>query len=56
LYFNDVSAGAIFGSEMTEGTIFDKEATEITIPATSKLALAHTLLDMALGKLKLDHG
>jgi phosphopantothenoylcysteine decarboxylase / phosphopantothenate---cysteine ligase len=56
LYFNDVSAGAIFGSEMTEGTIFDKEAAEITIPATSKLALAHTLLDMALGKLKLDHG
>jgi len=51
IYFNDVSKGAIFGSDLTEGAIIDKSGELVRFPRESKLTLANKLLDLALDKL-----
>ena len=51
IYFNDVSGGAIFGEDETEGVILSNSGVSISIPRTSKMTLAHKLLDVALDKL-----
>ena len=48
LYLNDVSGGAIFGSELTEGFILTSIGTHIPVAQTSKDTLAELLLDQAL--------
>ena len=51
IYFNDVSAGAIFGSEETQGTIIAASGSHIDFPLGAKMTLAKKLLDLALDKL-----
>lgn len=51
IYFNDVSAGAVFGEESTQGMIITDSGEKIAFPTAPKLTLAHKLLDLALGKL-----
>ena len=51
IYFNDVSGGAIFGSDMTEGLLISKDGQITTISPTSKDTLAAILLDYATNKL-----
>ena len=51
LYFNDVSGGAIFGSDMTEGTIILSGDEAAPFERASKMTLAHKLLDYAGDKL-----
>jgi len=51
LFLNDVSDGAIFGSEQTAGFIIDKSGTRIECETQSKDTLADLLLDQALNKL-----
>lgn len=51
IYFNDVTAGAIFGSDNTHGVILSSEGASTPFPEASKLTLAHKLLDFALDKL-----
>ena len=51
IYFNDVSHGAIFGSDITEGVIIDKAGELFNFPRDSKLTLANKILDFALHKL-----
>lgn len=48
LYLNDVSGGAIFGSDSTEGFILTSNGAHIPISQTSKDTLAELLLDQAL--------
>lgn len=48
LYLNDVSGGAIFGSELTEGFILTSNGAHIPVSQTSKDTLAELLLDQAL--------
>ena len=48
LYLNDVSGGAIFGSNSTEGFILTSNGAHIPISQTSKDTLAELLLDQAL--------
>jgi phosphopantothenoylcysteine decarboxylase/phosphopantothenate--cysteine ligase len=48
LYLNDVSGGAIFGSDLTEGAILTGNGAHIPISQTSKDTLAELLLDQAL--------
>ena len=48
LYLNDVSGGAIFGSELTEGFILTSNGAHIPVAQTSKDTLADLLLDQAL--------
>ena len=48
LYLNDVSEGAIFGSDQTEGFILTGNGAHIQVPQTSKDTLAELLLDQAL--------
>ena len=48
LYLNDVSGGAIFGSDSTEGFILTSNGAHIQISQTSKDTLAELLLDQAL--------
>ena len=55
IYFNDVSRGAIFGSDSTQGTIISESGLKTDFPTASKVTLAHTLLDLALGKLGCSH-
>ena len=51
IYLNDVSDGAIFGSDMTEGVIISAEKEiEIHEPIT-KIALAHKLINEAITRL-----
>ncbi len=45
LYVNDVSGGAIFGSDRTQGAILLKSGDQITVTDASKDTLAHVLLD-----------
>ena len=47
LYVNDVSEGAIFGSEMTRGTIITRDGGQIIVSEASKDTLANVLLDQA---------
>jgi len=51
LYLNDVSGGAIFGSDSTNGSILDRNGAVIPVDEMSKDTLAHLLLDQALHKL-----
>ena len=51
IYFNDVSGGAIFGSDSTQGTIISDAGVRTPFPPASKVTLAHKLLDLALDKL-----
>lgn len=48
LYLNDVSGGAIFGSDSTEGFILTSNGAHIPVAQTSKDTLADLLLDQAL--------
>ncbi len=51
LYLNDVSGGAIFGSDSTTGSILDRNGAVIPVGEMSKDTLSHLLLDQALHKL-----
>lgn len=51
LFLNDVSDGAIFGSDNTSGFIIDSEGTSIKCEVQGKDTLADLLLDEALDKL-----
>ena len=51
LFLNDVSDGAIFGSDMTSGFILNVDGSQIACPQQSKDTLADLLLDQALIKL-----
>jgi phosphopantothenoylcysteine decarboxylase/phosphopantothenate--cysteine ligase len=51
IYFNDVSGGAIFGSDETEGVILHASGESSVFPKASKMTLADKLLDLALDKL-----
>ena len=51
LYLNDVSGGAIFGSDSTAGSILDRNGAVIPVDEMSKDTLSHLLLDQALHKL-----
>ena len=55
IYFNDVSGGAIFGSDSTQGVIISDSGLKTDFPIASKVTLAHTLLDLALDKLGCSH-
>ena len=48
LYLNNVSGGAIFGSDSTEGFIITSNGAHIPVSQTSKDTLAELLLDQAL--------
>jgi len=48
LYLNDISGGAIFGSDSTEGFILTSNGAYIPVSQTSKDTLAELLLDQAL--------
>jgi phosphopantothenoylcysteine decarboxylase/phosphopantothenate--cysteine ligase len=48
LYLNDISGGAIFGSDSTEGFILTSNGAHIPVSQTSKDTLAELLLDQAL--------
>ena len=45
LYVNDVSGGAIFGSNMTRGTIITRDGGQIIVSEATKDTLANVLLD-----------
>jgi len=47
IFQNDVSKGAIFGSDRTSGWIIDSDS-EISVPTLSKKLLAHQLINHAL--------
>lgn len=51
IYFNDVSEGAIFGSDETQGTIISKSGERTEFASNTKMTLAHKLLDLAHDKL-----
>jgi phosphopantothenoylcysteine decarboxylase/phosphopantothenate--cysteine ligase len=53
IFFNDVSGGAIFGSDQTEGVLISKDGQFQSIPQVSKDTLAAILLDFAANKLGL---
>ncbi|MBM3698491.1 MAG: bifunctional phosphopantothenoylcysteine decarboxylase/phosphopantothenate--cysteine ligase CoaBC [Actinobacteria bacterium] len=51
IYVNNVSGGAIFGSESTRGLIVDKDRNVIEVPEISKDTLSDILLDQLVSKL-----
>ena len=51
IYFNDVSGGAIFGSDETEGTILFRDGKQVGVSRQTKDTLANLLLDYALKQL-----
>jgi phosphopantothenoylcysteine decarboxylase/phosphopantothenate--cysteine ligase len=51
IYVNDVSKGAIFGSDETEGTIVLRSGEQIPVSRQSKDTLSNLLLDYALKQL-----
>lgn len=55
LYVNDVSGGAIFGSDKTRGTIITKEGGEIVVSEATKDTLANVLLDQVNFRLSLPN-
>ena len=55
LYVNDVSGGAIFGSDQTRGVIISKGGTEIVVSEASKDTLANVLLDQVSFRLSLPN-
>ncbi len=55
LYVNDVSGGAIFGSDQTRGTIISKGGADIVVSEASKDTLANVLLDQVSFRLSLPN-
>lgn len=53
IYMNDVSGGAIFGSDLTSGVIMNNDGVSEVITSLSKVELAHKLLDLTAFKLGL---
>lgn len=51
IYVNNVSDGAVFGSENTQGLIIDKNDNVIKVPQISKDTLSDILLDQLVSKL-----
>ena len=51
IYVNDVSNGAVFGSDETSGLIMDASGEITQVPAISKDTLSDILLDKILVKL-----
>jgi phosphopantothenoylcysteine decarboxylase/phosphopantothenate--cysteine ligase len=51
IYVNNVSDGAVFGSENTQGIIIDKNHNVIKVPKISKDTLSDILLDQLVSKL-----
>ena len=51
LYVNNVTNGAIFGSDLTQGIIIDSNEININIPEISKDTLSDILLDQLVSKL-----
>ncbi len=51
IYVNNVSDGAVFGSENTQGLIIDKYQNVIKVPQISKDTLSDILLDQLVSKL-----
>ena len=51
IYVNNVSDGAVFGSEDTQGLIIDKNHNVIKVPQISKDTLSDILLDQLVSKL-----
>jgi len=51
IYVNDVSGGAIFGSDETEGTILFRDGKQVGVSRQTKDTLANLLLDYALKQL-----
>jgi phosphopantothenoylcysteine decarboxylase/phosphopantothenate--cysteine ligase len=51
IYVNNVSDGAVFGSENTQGLIIDKNNNVIKVPQISKDTLSDILLDQLVSKL-----
>jgi phosphopantothenoylcysteine decarboxylase/phosphopantothenate--cysteine ligase len=51
IYVNNVSDGAVFGSENTQGLIIDKNQNVIKVPQISKDTLSDILLDQLVSKL-----
>lgn len=51
IYVNDVSNGAIFGSDQTQGLIIDNQKKVIKVPEISKDTLSDILLDQLVSKL-----
>ena len=55
LYVNDVSGGAIFGSDSTRGTIISRDGGEIQVSEATKDTLANVLLDQVSYRLSLPN-
>ena len=55
LYVNDVSGGAIFGSDKTRGTIITRDGGEIVVSEAAKDTLANVLLDQVNFRLSLPN-
>ncbi len=55
LYVNDVSGGAIFGSDSTRGSIISRDGGEIVVSQASKDTLANVLLDQVSYRLSLPN-
>ncbi len=55
LYVNDVSGGAIFGSDMTRGSVISKDGIVITVSEGRKETLANVLLDQVQSRLSLPN-
>ncbi len=53
IYVNDVSGGAIFGSDMTRGTIITRDGATIIVSEATKDTLANVLLDQVNYRLSL---
>jgi phosphopantothenoylcysteine decarboxylase/phosphopantothenate--cysteine ligase len=56
IYVNDVSNGAIFGSDNTKGLIIDALNNVTRVPEISKETLSEILLDQLASKLVLSNG
>jgi phosphopantothenoylcysteine decarboxylase/phosphopantothenate--cysteine ligase len=56
IYVNDVSNGAVFGSDNTSGLIIDNKQNVIKVPEISKETLSEILLDQLASKLELTNG
>jgi phosphopantothenoylcysteine decarboxylase/phosphopantothenate--cysteine ligase len=51
IYVNNVSHGAVFGSNLTQGLIIDRDMNVIKVPEISKDTLSDILLDQLVSKL-----
>jgi len=51
IYVNNVSNGAVFGSDFTQGLIIDRNMNVIKVPEISKDTLSDILLDQLVSKL-----